>query len=149
MIMLCAACLILLSACHENEIVSLPSAQIFRNWSEVEPPETIQLEGSTFTALNLEENLTYQMSYKSWSDVLYHGDPCNNIPNYYTKGSFTITADSIFFNGCCSDSIHATCLMRCDGVIDYVDGCEYKLTPDSLILNPRRDAFTRRVLLPR
>ncbi len=138
-------CLFFLCSCEEVNVV--PSPSIFRNWEEYESLDIPQFEGSTITSLRLNPDSTYQLTYVAWTDVRIPDDPCQRVTDYFAKGKFVMHGDSIFFRGCASDSTCTNCVMRCDGVMDYVEACNFKLSEDTLLINPNMDVTHRRILL--
>lgn len=134
-----------LSSCEQEKVVPAPS--IFRTWEEIETEGIRQFEGSTFTSLTLNEDYTFQLAYHTWSDVRIPGDPCHNISDYFAKGNFTVSKDSIFFDGCASDPSYRDCIVRCDGESLFKESYMYKLNMDSLCLNPAMDWSMCRILV--
>ncbi len=149
-IIICMLSIVLLAACGKEEPLSLPGQRISGNWTEVEPQGIAQFEGSTYTALLLNEDNTYRLSYRFWTDIMDPSDPCQGgLQDYYAKGSYTITDDSIFFDGCYTAATFEECIGKCGGDSKFLERYAYELTPDSLILNPRENVIVRRAMIIR
>ena len=134
-------------ACGKDEQATDPS--IFNTWEEIEPVGILQYGGSTYQSLNILEDSTFQLKYKEWGDYIVQGDPCNYIYNYYIKGVCSTAGDVIIFTGCFTDSTFNQCIPNCAGTINVTSDYEYKLTADSLILNPGQDWASRRDMIPK
>ena len=139
------ACIFFLCSCEQEKVIPAPS--LFRIWEEVEPDGIRQFEGSTFTSLSLKEDYTFELTYHTWSDVRIPNDPCHNETVFFSKGNFTVSKDSIFFNGCVSDPSFKECIVRCDGQTEFKESYMYKLNKDSLCLNPAMDWSMCRILV--
>lgn len=149
-IIFCVVSLFLLASCEKTETFSLPSRQIFGNWTEVEPQGISQFEGSTYTSLLLSDDQTYRLSYRFWTDIMIPMDPCPaGVNDFYSKGTYSMTEDSIFFDGCFTESTFGNCVGKCDGESKYANRYAYELTPDSLVLNPAENVITRRAMIIR
>ncbi len=145
------------TACEKTENFELPEVNnltaadnpVAGTWREIEPEGLGQFEGSTFTALDLREDYTFILSFKKWSDMLRVGDSCIGTQDYFAKGVYSLSDDSIIFEGCYSDSGHTACQATCDGQISFTDSYRYTFHNDSLVLNPDAHPQERRVLARR
>ena len=133
-----------IAACTETENLVLPS--IARTWQEIEPEDIYQLEGSTFTQLQLNDDNTFAVTDYNWTDALRMDDPCRGIDHYYAFGTYSFTADSLFLDGCYSDNNFTTCVAKCNGEISFKESYQYVLTGRSLVLNPDAHPMERRIL---
>ena len=139
------ASVLFLYSCEQEKVV--PSPSLFKNWEEVEPSGIRQMEGSTFTSLVLNEDYTYELTYYTWSDVRIPNDPCHNETVFFSKGNFSVSKDSIYLNGCPSDPSFKECIVRCDGQMEFSESHKYRLTRDTLYLNPAMDWSMCRILV--
>jgi hypothetical protein len=147
-ILYCIACFFLYYSCEKIESLELPAPSIVGTWEEQEPDGITQFEGSTWESLKLNADNTFQITSNSWTDMMIVGDPCNGVDDYFIKGTYTTTPDSIFFQGCYSDSAFSSCDGKCDGQIDFMEGYRYVLMQGNLVINPEKDELIRRVLIP-
>lgn len=147
-ILYCIACFFLYYSCEKIENLALPGPTMIGTWEETEPDGISQFEGSTWTSLKLNDDLTFQIIHTAWTDMRVIGDPCNSVTDYYAKGTYSTTGDSISFHGCWSDSVHSSCVGRCDGELNFNETYKYSLFQDNLVLDPEGNEMTRRVMIP-
>ena len=149
-IIFCVVSLFLLASCEKTETLSLPNREIVGHWTEVEPQGIAQFEGSTYTSLLLNDDQTFRLSYRFWTDIMNPSDPClGGVHDFHAKGEYSIEGDSIFFDGCHTDAGFGDCIGICDGDSKYVKRYAYELSPDSLVLDPRANVITRRAMIIR
>lgn len=147
-IIYCIACVLIYYSCEKIENLALPGPTMIGTWEEEEPGGIHQFEGSTWTSLTLNEDSTFQVTYTKWTDMLNIGDPCNSISEYYAKGAYSLTGDSIYFQGCSSDAVFSSCEAKCNGEINFNETYRYSLMQDNLVFNPEKDEIIRRVMIP-
>ena len=134
-------------SCGKDERVSGPA--IFNTWEEIEPDGILQYGGSTYKSLYILDDSTFQLKFRTWSDIIFQDDPCNFIYDYYVKGVCHTQGDEIRFTGCYSDSSFIQCISNCAGTLDFSSHYKYKLTADSLIFNPGQFWASRRDMIPK
>ncbi len=134
-----------IAACKQSENLALPS--LSGSWQEKEPEEIYQLEGSTFTQLQLNDDHTFTVIEYKWTDALRADDPCRGIDEYFAFGNYTFTADSIYLEGCYSDKDFTTCIAQCNGEVAFKEAYQYTLTGRTLILQPDAHPMIRRMLV--
>ena len=142
------------TACEKTEnfqLSELPEAPnpVEGNWREVEPEGLWQFEGTTFTELDLNDDYSFTLSYKKWSDILRAGDPCLGIQDFFVKGTYTLSAKTIQLDGCFTDEGLVNCVAKCDGQTSFLETYQYVFDNDSLILNPDAHPIERHVLVKR
>ena len=149
-IIFCLVSILILASCEKEQQLSLPGQRIYGNWTEVEPQGISQFEGSTYTSLLLNDDQTYRLSYRYWTDIMEPMDPCpGGMQEFYSKGTYSMTNDSIFFDGCYTEATFGNCGVKCDGESKYAERYAYELTPDSLVLSPAENVVTRRAMIIR
>ncbi len=133
-----------IAACTQPENFALPS--LARSWQETEPEDIYQLEGSTFTQLQLNDDNTFVVTNNKWTDALRIDDPCRGIDEYFAFGIYSFTADSLYLEGCYSDKDFNTCIAQCNGKVAFKEAYQYALSGQTLTLNPDAHPMIRRIM---
>ena len=106
---------------------------LINKWREIEP-NIGQYAGSNYELLDIRDDHTFQLKYVTWSDVIDSGDPCGFNSAFFVKGDWSINGSELQLMGCFTDSTYVSCTGSCDGKTIFLEGYQYSVTPEVLIL---------------
>ena len=122
------------AACRKSNTVTPEHTHTLPGtWQEAEWP------GPKFAWTNyriqLDDSGTYHMKSIQVSDMVFPNSACQPSRTEYSMGTYTTTADSIFFSGQFSDSTYTIFQPLCTGDANQNLRFSYRFVADSLILN--------------